>query len=79
MTDPQNKIFIPFDASKGYPAGNGIYYECLKCSNIIPSLPTDSVSCQCGNISIDTDYGRVSVKDPEQMRIFYYDSAPTHL
>jgi rRNA maturation endonuclease Nob1 len=45
------------------PKDKNLYYRCSACKSIIPSLPKDNVGCQCGNIFIDIDYWRLSVKD----------------
>jgi hypothetical protein len=66
----RKRIEVPFDPSVGYPFGNNLYYECLKCGVIIPSSPKDCIQCACGNIRIDPDYGRVGVKDSRLMKIF---------
>lgn len=70
MSARKEKTYISFDPSTGYPAGSNLYYECLRCGESIPSLPDDSVVCRCRNISIDIDYGRVSVEDHNLMRVF---------
>jgi len=66
----KKKIYVKFDVSRGYPAGDNLYYQCLCCGDSIPSLPKDSVACSCGGIAIDVDYGRVHVDDPDQLRAF---------
>ncbi len=66
----ESRKYYSFDHSKGYPAKNDLYYECLKCNDIILSLPKDSISCSCKNISIDIDYGRISIKDSKQIKLF---------
>lgn len=66
----KKRIYQTFDSQKGYPAGKNLYYECAKCGDVIPSLPTDSISCKCRNIHIDVDYGRVSIKDHKFMKVF---------
>ena len=62
--------YVTFNPVSGYPAGKDLSYECSKCGDVIPSIPTDVASCSCRNIVIDTDAGRVSVKDDSQMKIF---------
>ncbi len=56
-------IEISFNPAQGYPAGDDLYYECLKCGELIPSFPQDNISCKCANISIDKDYGRMTIWD----------------
>ena len=69
----RRRRYIAFDWKRGYPAGTTIAFECEICSTEIPSLPADSRTCDCGNIAIDVDYGRVSVRDHSRFRAFYKD------
>jgi hypothetical protein len=62
------RIYYQFDPASGYPAGNGMFYECLGCNDILPSLPKVSIICTCKNISIDVDYGRISIKNNRKTR-----------
>ena len=64
---------IPFDPEQGYPAGDALFYECLNCGTVIPSQPTDSTACRCGNISLDVDYGRLSIKEHKVARLLAVD------
>ena len=74
MPNNENKrIYHSFNPSSGYPAGNDLFYECLKCGEVIPSLPKDSIACSCRNLSIDVDYGRVSIKDHNLVKLFSYE------
>jgi len=66
---PRN--YIEFNALNGYPAGESIFYECLICETILPSLPSHAVACKCRNVIVDTDAGRIAVKSSENMRIFF--------
>lgn len=64
------RSYLHFDPAAGYPAGNNVYYECLKCGDIIPSQPKDCANCKCRNIMIDVDYGRVKIQYPAQLKVF---------
>jgi hypothetical protein len=72
MTNNQaeGRHYIDYDPNAGYPAGSTLFYECLKCGFVMPSLPPSSVNCSCWNVGIDVGYGRVSVRDHNLMRIF---------
>ena len=59
----------PFDPKTGYPIAPHRFFECLRCDDIIPSIPSKSADCSCENIQIDVDAGRVVVKDHSQMRL----------
>lgn len=56
--------------SNGFPAEANIYYECMVCGAVLPSIPNSCIKCKCGNISIDIDYGRVSVIEQEKIKVF---------
>ncbi len=43
--------------------GKDIFYECGICQSIIPSMPKDNIHCSCGNIGIDKDLHRLSVRE----------------
>lgn len=58
------------DAARGYPAGEGVRYECARCGDVLESLPEHAVACKCRNVIVDSDAGRVSVKDAAQFRVF---------
>jgi hypothetical protein len=66
----KKRNYHQFDPASGYPAGENFFYECLKCGEILPSLPKDSIMCSCKNIAIDVDYGRVSIKDNKLVKLF---------
>jgi hypothetical protein len=70
--DPKRRYF-DFDPRQGYPAGDALYFECTACGGSMPSLPPESTQCACGNLAIDVDYGRVSVRDHSKMQIFSED------
>ena len=67
----ENRKYVSFNPDSGYPAGENMYYECLGCGEVFSSMPDDSVVCSCRNLAIDIDYGRVSVKDHNKLKIFY--------
>lgn len=66
----ENRKYFTFNPERGYPKGKNIYYECVTCGAVIPSVPPDNVGCRCGNIFVDVDSGRVAVTDVEKMRAF---------
>ena len=70
----QNREYHIFNPQKGYPTGRNLYYECMRCGEVIPSIPNDSIICKCRNIAIDVDYGRISIKDHSLIRLFSEES-----
>ena len=58
------------EPDKGYPAGKNLYYECLVCGDVIPSIPDDDTSCKCRNIMIDVGFSRMVIDDPKKARFF---------
>lgn len=66
----KKKKYIKYDPNKSYPTGEDIFYECLKCHTASVSVPDESWSCKCGNVMLDIDYGRLSVKDQSLFTIY---------
>lgn len=62
---------VPFDPKAGYPAGPGLVYVCLTCDGEIPSMPShdEPCRCRCGNVAVDVDAGRASIRDHAAFRI----------
>jgi hypothetical protein len=54
---------VPYDATQGHPMGSEMFYECMSCHDVFPSLPKDSIICSCRNFYIDVDYGRLGSRD----------------
>lgn len=63
------RTYYDYDPATGYPAGSDLYYECLKCGDVIPSKPPDSTACSCRNIMIDVDYGRLKIQDHSKAKL----------
>lgn len=66
------KVFMKllrFNPKEGYPVSSDLFYRCKFCSEVIPSQPSDSTGCKCGNIFIDIDYARVSVKNDNDIEL----------
>ena len=51
------------------PKDEDIYYRCLECGEIIPSVPKDNIGCRCGNIFIDKDCWRLVVTDIRKLEV----------
>jgi hypothetical protein len=51
------------------PMDENIFYHCLNCDGIIPSLPDESVGCACGKVFIDKDYWRLIVDDLDAFEV----------
>lgn len=46
-----------------------LFYRCVECKSIIPSVPSDNIGCGCGNIFIDKDYWRLIVADLSKIAV----------
>ncbi len=64
------KEYLNFDASKGYPTDRDLFYECTICGSSVPSHLDVSMGCKCRNIFVDADYGRVSIKQEKEIKIY---------
>ncbi len=53
----------PFNPKRGYSVGPHLFYKCLLCGDVLPSLPPQSTKCTCGNIQIDTYDARMGIRD----------------
>ena len=58
------------------PKGDDIFYRCLACGVAIPSTPKDSIGCSCRNITIDTDYLRLVIRDYSLFDVMCDTAAP---
>lgn len=68
--DNSNREYRAFNPTMGYPADESLFYECLRCGDVVPSKPDDSAHCKCRNIMVDVDYGRMDVQDATKVRLF---------
>ncbi|NTW34450.1 MAG: hypothetical protein HGB12_17825 [Bacteroidetes bacterium] len=58
------------EPKNGYPSGTTISYKCLECGDILPSRPWGGgTHCKCRNIFIDSDAGRLSIKNHDKAEI----------
>ncbi len=62
--------YLPIEPGKGYPAAGDLYYECMVCGEVIPSLPVDDTHCKCRNIMIDIGFSRMNIQDHSRARLF---------
>jgi hypothetical protein len=69
LNNEYNQEPVDFRPSDGYPAGPDLYYKCLQCGILVPSFPTENIGCECRNIFIDVESGRVSVKKDDRIRL----------
>ena len=60
----RNIKILEYQGDGGLPKGKNLFYLCLNCHTIIPSMK--SGSCHCGNILIDADEGSGGFKDISQ-------------
>lgn len=60
---------VAFDPAKGWPTGPQLYYECGICHDIVPSTPPTSMSCSCGNVAVDIEYGRCGAMNPKRVQL----------
>lgn len=65
----KNMKKLPFNPEDGFPVGEDLRYRCSICGTVLPSLPETSKGCRCGNIFIDRDYARISVKRENKIEL----------
>jgi hypothetical protein len=62
-------IYSGFKNTSEIPKDEDIFYRCMDCGGVIPSVPDDNVGCKCGNIFIDKDYWRLIVVDLTKLEV----------
>ena len=65
-----SKHYIDYNPSEGYPIKHDYFYECLRCGDCIPAMPSTNIYCKCRNIMIDVDYGRISIQEHFQVKLY---------
>lgn len=63
------KLNQHFSDTNEIPKGKEYHYKCLKCCDIVKSLPKDNIGCSCGNIFVDIDMWRLWVEDLSQFAV----------
>lgn len=51
------------------PKDDDLFYRCLDCGGIIPSVPSDNIGCNCGNVFIDKDCWRLVVVNLDKLEV----------
>jgi hypothetical protein len=67
------KKYLNFDKKSGYLIDKNIFYECINCTDVTPSMhlfleSPITFKCFCENIIIDE--GRLTIKNHENIKIF---------
>ena len=63
-------IKLEFDSNKGWPTAKNYFYKCEECGESIPSQPNKPSRCQCGNLFIDNEAGRLSAKQDDKISLY---------
>ena len=66
----QKKKRVPVSKFWGCTVSPNVFYECVICGKIIPSVPEHSMGCDCRNIQIDVDAGRLHIGDDDSVFVF---------
>jgi len=65
-----SRRYRSFDAARGYPAATNVFYECLRCGGVVASVQSKNAHCACRNITLDAEYGRLSIHDSGLVKLF---------
>ena len=63
---------IDFDEASGYPIEEGLFYKCTLCNVKVSSTVENAGRCDCRNIRIDSDAGRVAVRKLGTVKLLKY-------
>jgi hypothetical protein len=66
----EKRTYQELDAAKNYPVAENLYYECLVCGNVLPSMPRENASCMCRNILVNASLGRIEIRDHVKTKLF---------
>ena len=69
MTNKYKTVGSGFKSTADIPKDDDLFYRCLDCGGIIPSVPNNNIGCDCGNIFIDKDYWRLIVVNLEKLEV----------
>jgi hypothetical protein len=69
MTDKFEPVPGKYKKISEIPRGKDIFYRCLNCGGVIPSIPEDSIGCECGKVFIDKDYRRLIVENLDEFEV----------
>jgi hypothetical protein len=64
-----SREYLEYDPKQGWPAGADLFYECQRCKKILRSTPDINEWCECFNICIDIDAGRLAAKDESLVKL----------
>lgn len=64
------KTYLSIPRDSGFPRAEDVFFECLRCGDILPSMPDDDCGCTCRNMVIDVAYGRLAIEDRNQFRAY---------
>ncbi len=64
------KQYFAIDPTRSTPRGPDVFYECLKCGDVIPSIEEahGPWTCRCHSIILDFDAFHATFKDPTAVR-----------
>jgi hypothetical protein len=69
MNEQYDCIAEHFTNTRDVPKDHDLYYQCMCCGKVIPSVPPDNIGCECGKVFIDKDMWRLCVDDFDQFRV----------
>ena len=58
-----------FESTSDVPKDHDLFYRCLDCGTVVPSIPKDNIGCDCGNVFIDKDYWRLIVENFDKFEL----------
>jgi ribosomal protein S26 len=61
---------IHFNPKRCWPSAEGLFYQCMRCGEVIPSKPAVCTGCRCRNIFIDVDAGRLAAEHEDAIKLF---------
>ena len=67
--DTYKVVSANFKSTADVPKNGDIFYRCMECGEVIPSIPADNIGCKCGNVFIDKDCWRLIVVNLSKLEV----------
>ena len=64
-----HESYVDFDPKQGWPCAADLFYECMRCHKVLPSMPNDNLWCDCYNLCIDVDAVRLGAEDESSIKL----------
>lgn len=69
MSEVFHLVGADYPSTSAVPRDHDIFYRCLICRHVVPSVPRGCAECECGNVAVDADMWRLAVDDLSKLEV----------